>query len=108
MAIFGLKNKASKTSQVSDNLERFLRFRGRHYKDQRDFPKVRGTSELSPYLALGVISHRQCLQAVMSENGGHLADDHAVAHGLQLAGHDHQPFHRALHLNERIRRPEAC
>ena len=62
---------------ASDNLERFLRFRGRHYKDQRDFPKVRGTSELSPYLALGVISHRQCLQAVMSENGGHLADGDA-------------------------------
>ena len=62
---------------ASDNLERFLRFRGRHYKDQRDFPKVRGTSELSPYLALGMISHRQCLQAVMSENGGHLADGDA-------------------------------
>ncbi len=62
---------------ASDNLERFLRFRGRHYKDQRDFPKVRGTSELSPYLALGMISYRQCLQAVMSENGGSLADGDA-------------------------------
>ncbi|MFP3441376.1 deoxyribodipyrimidine photo-lyase, partial [Pantoea sp. SIMBA_133] len=59
---------------ASDNLERFLRFRGRHYNQQRDFPSVRGTSELSPYLALGMISYRQCLQAVMSENGGHLAD----------------------------------
>ncbi|MCO7247758.1 deoxyribodipyrimidine photo-lyase [Halomonas sp. Mc5H-6] len=59
---------------ASDRLERFLRFRGRHYSDQRDFPKVRGTSELSPYLALGMISYRQCMQAVMSENGGHLAD----------------------------------
>ncbi|BBI58952.1 hypothetical protein HSBAA_02580 [Vreelandella sulfidaeris] len=55
---------------AADNLARFLRFRGRHYKDQRDLPKVRGTSELSPYLALGMISHRQCLQAVMAENGG--------------------------------------
>lgn len=62
---------------ASDNLERFLRFRGRHYKQQRDFPNVRGTSELSPYLALGMISYRQCLQAVMSENGGHLADGDA-------------------------------
>ncbi|MCC5901276.1 MAG: deoxyribodipyrimidine photo-lyase [Halomonas sp.] len=62
---------------ASDNLERFLRFRGRHYKAQRDLPKVRGTSELSPYLALGMISYRQCLQAVMSENGGHLADGDA-------------------------------
>ncbi|GEN27912.1 deoxyribodipyrimidine photo-lyase [Halovibrio variabilis] len=59
---------------ASDNLARFLRFRGRHYNAQRDLPNVRGTSELSPYLALGMISHRQCLQAVMSENGGHLAD----------------------------------
>ncbi len=59
---------------ASDRLERFLRFRGRHYNDQRDVPKVRGTSELSPYLALGVMSYRQCMQAVMSENGGHLAD----------------------------------
>lgn len=62
---------------ASDNLERFLRFRGRHYNDQRDIPNVRGTSELSPYLALGMISYRQCLQAVMSENGGHLADGNA-------------------------------
>ncbi|SES00016.1 deoxyribodipyrimidine photo-lyase type I [Vreelandella subterranea] len=59
---------------ASNRLERFLRFRGRHYSDQRDFPKVRGTSELSPYLALGMISYRQCMQAAMSENGGHLAD----------------------------------
>lgn len=59
---------------AADRLERFLRYRGRHYRQQRDFPAIRGTSELSPYLALGMISHRQCLQAVMSENDGHLAD----------------------------------
>ncbi|KPQ25068.1 MAG: deoxyribodipyrimidine photo-lyase [Halomonas sp. HL-48] len=59
---------------AGDHLERFLRFRGRHYHDQRDVPKVRGTSELSPYLALGMLSPRQCFQAVMSENDGHLAD----------------------------------
>ncbi|SDN36638.1 deoxyribodipyrimidine photo-lyase [Vreelandella arcis] len=59
---------------AGDRLERFLRFRGRHYNAQRDFPKVRGTSELSPYLALGMISPRQCFQAVMGENDGHLAD----------------------------------
>ncbi|MDR5899030.1 deoxyribodipyrimidine photo-lyase [Halomonas vilamensis] len=62
---------------AADHLERFLRFRGRYYHDQRDFPAVRGTSGLSPYLALGMISYRQCLQAVMSENGGHLADGDA-------------------------------
>ena len=62
---------------AADRLERFLRYRGRHYRDQRDFPAVRGTSELSPYLALGMISHRQCLQAVMSENVGQLGDGDA-------------------------------
>ncbi|HET8790953.1 MAG TPA: FAD-binding domain-containing protein, partial [Modicisalibacter sp.] len=59
---------------AADRLERFLRYRGRHYRQQRDFPAIRGTSELSPYLALGMISHRQCLQAAMSDNDGHLAD----------------------------------
>ncbi|MBB3141599.1 deoxyribodipyrimidine photo-lyase [Halomonas organivorans] len=62
---------------AADRLERFLRFRGRHYDDQRDFPAIRGTSELSPYLALGMISHRQCLQAVLAENDGALADGDA-------------------------------
>ncbi|MFB9869410.1 deoxyribodipyrimidine photo-lyase [Vreelandella sulfidaeris] len=59
---------------AADNLARFLRFRARHYHAQRDLPNVRGTSELSAYLALGMISHRQCLQAAMAENGGHLGD----------------------------------
>ena len=62
---------------AADRLERFLRFRGRYYAKQRDFPAIRGTSELSPYLALGMISHRQCLQAVLAENDGSLAEGDA-------------------------------
>ncbi|GHE22632.1 deoxyribodipyrimidine photo-lyase [Halomonas urumqiensis] len=62
---------------AADRLERFLRFRGHHYKRQRDIPAIRGTSELSPYLALGMISHRQCLQAVLTENDGQLAEGDA-------------------------------
>lgn len=62
---------------AADRLERFLRFRGRHYARQRDFPAIRGTSELSPYLTLGMISHRQCLQAVLAENDGRLAEGDA-------------------------------
>lgn len=42
------------------------------YATQRDFPAVEGTSTLSPYLALGALSIRQCLQAVMSHNQGQL------------------------------------
>ncbi|MCT8470062.1 deoxyribodipyrimidine photo-lyase [Chromohalobacter canadensis] len=63
--------------EAGNRLERFLRFRGHHYKRQRDFPALPGTSELSPYLALGMISHRQCLHAVMGNNEGHLADGDA-------------------------------
>ncbi|MGR4066688.1 deoxyribodipyrimidine photo-lyase [Halomonas sp. LR3S48] len=62
---------------AADRLERFLRFRARRYAQQRDFPAVAGTSELSPYLALGMISHRQCLQAALSENDGSLAEGDA-------------------------------
>ena len=36
------------------------------YTTKRDFPAIEGTSQLSPYLALGVITVRQCL-AVMQE-----------------------------------------
>ncbi|MCH4564469.1 deoxyribodipyrimidine photo-lyase [Halomonas sp. EGI 63088] len=62
---------------AADRLERFLCFRGRHYARQRDVPAIRGTSELSPYLALGMLSHRQCLQAVLAENAGRLAEGDA-------------------------------
>ncbi|MEC9484235.1 MAG: deoxyribodipyrimidine photo-lyase, partial [Halomonas sp.] len=62
---------------AADRLQRFLRHRVRQYHRQRDFPALAGTSELSPYLALGMLSHRQCLQAVMSLNGGQLADGDA-------------------------------
>jgi deoxyribodipyrimidine photo-lyase len=44
-------------------LEHFLSEQGGHYKTNRDFPAVEGTSRLSPYLANGVVSGRQCLQA---------------------------------------------
>jgi deoxyribodipyrimidine photo-lyase len=42
------------------------------YKDQRDLPAVDGTSGLSAYLSLGVLSARQCLHAAMAANGGRL------------------------------------
>jgi deoxyribodipyrimidine photo-lyase len=42
-------------------LNDFLKSRINHYNNQRDLPAVNGTSKLSPYLAAGVISPRQCL-----------------------------------------------
>ncbi|WP_093425053.1 MULTISPECIES: deoxyribodipyrimidine photo-lyase [unclassified Pseudomonas] len=41
-----------------------------HYKDERDFPAKPGTSQLSAYLACGVISPRQCLHAALAANQG--------------------------------------
>jgi deoxyribodipyrimidine photo-lyase len=44
------------------------------YKDQRDFPAINGTSTLSPYLAVGAISPRQCLAAAVECNAGRTHD----------------------------------
>jgi deoxyribodipyrimidine photo-lyase len=41
-----------------------------HYQDARDLPAQPGTSQLSAYLAAGVISPRQCLHAALRTNQG--------------------------------------
>lgn len=38
------------------------------YDKKRDFPAIAGTSQLSPYLAAGMISARQCVIAALEEN----------------------------------------
>lgn len=35
-----------------------------HYQEKRDYPALAATSSLSPYLSVGAVSVRQCLQAV--------------------------------------------
>jgi len=40
------------------------------YREQRDFPAIDGTSQLSPYLAAGVLSPRQCLHTALRGNRG--------------------------------------
>jgi deoxyribodipyrimidine photo-lyase len=40
------------------------------YQQRRDIPAEPGTSQLSPYLAAGVISPRQCLHAALGANRG--------------------------------------
>ena len=42
----------------------------RYYKDERDYPSKPGTSQLSAYLAAGVLSPRQCLHAALQTNHG--------------------------------------
>ncbi|ERP96335.1 deoxyribodipyrimidine photo-lyase [Marinobacter sp. ES-1] len=46
-----------------NQLDTFLAERAKDYKNNRDFPALDGTSQLSPYLANGVLSGRQCLIA---------------------------------------------
>jgi deoxyribodipyrimidine photo-lyase len=41
-----------------------------YYQSERDFPAKPGTSQLSAYLATGVISPRQCLHAALQSNQG--------------------------------------
>lgn len=41
-----------------------------YYQDERDIPAKPGTSQLSTYLAAGVISPRQCLHAALRSNNG--------------------------------------
>lgn len=51
-------------------LERFADEQVAFYKDERDFPAKPGTSQLSAYLAAGILSPRQCLHAALSANRG--------------------------------------
>ncbi|HGN1706397.1 TPA: deoxyribodipyrimidine photo-lyase [Providencia rettgeri] len=38
------------------------------YQQDRDIPSIAGTSQLSPYLAIGVLSPRQCLNRLQAQN----------------------------------------
>ncbi len=40
------------------------------YDEARDVPSTEGTSQLSPYLAAGIVSPRQCLARAITANGG--------------------------------------
>lgn len=48
-------------------LQDFCQHNINNYKTQRDFPLLNSTSQLSPYLAVGAISARQCYQAAINQ-----------------------------------------
>ncbi|WP_417445736.1 cryptochrome/photolyase family protein [Kangiella sp.] len=52
-----------------DKLNEFLPKAG-YYKERRDIPSVKGTSMLSPYLAVGAISAKQCIEALLEWHEG--------------------------------------
>lgn len=50
-----------------DLLDDFIEDKMAHYKTDRDLPAVDGTSRLSPYLNIGILSIRQCMQAIFQD-----------------------------------------
>lgn len=56
--------------EIQDKLGAFVRERISQYDQMRDIPAQPGTSQLSPYLAAGAISVRQCLYAALQANQG--------------------------------------
>ncbi|OOE96453.1 deoxyribodipyrimidine photo-lyase [Salinivibrio sp. MA351] len=60
---------ASDEKGILDCLREYCRERAADYKKHRDFPAMDGTSQLSPYLAIGALSPRQCLARLQAENG---------------------------------------
>ena len=56
------------------HLETFIDDRVHGYQTTRDFPALDATSRLSVYLTSGVLSVRQCLDAAIVANKGHMAE----------------------------------
>lgn len=70
----GFENPPPRLVKTGENaahrqLEQFLDNRAGDYKHHRDLPSVDGTSLLSPYLANGVLSGKQCLIAARQSQG---------------------------------------
>lgn len=57
-------------------LDDFLANHLQHYKMERDFPDLQSTSQLSTYLNIGVLSIRQCIQALFREQHGYFEISH--------------------------------
>ena len=62
------------------HLDDFIEHQVSHYHNERDFPNLHGTSQLSPYLNIGILSIRQCIQALFRAQQGHFHPDNL---GLQ-------------------------
>ncbi len=59
--------------ESATRLRKFAEERITEYERNRDFPSINGTSTLSPYLSVGVISPRQCLEIAVAANNGRVS-----------------------------------
>ena len=64
---FSLKQWPIGEIAVVKQVKKFLKHSD--YKQERDFPAIDGTSSLSPYLAIGVITAQQCLAHALKQQG---------------------------------------
>ncbi len=55
------------TKGALQRLSQFCHDKVTHYAEERDYPALSSTSQLSAYLALGIISSRQCFQAAYQQ-----------------------------------------
>lgn len=60
-----LDNWPAGEAAAQDRLKQFCAEHLENYQTQRDFPALSGTSQLSPYLAQGVLSPSQCIAAIV-------------------------------------------
>lgn len=77
--------------EAHDRLNEFIAHDVNQYHNQRDFPHLDATSHLSVYLALGVITTRQCLQGLAA------SAEHNIEQLPEIAGEG-----QACWLNELV------
>ena len=58
--------------EANRRLEHFIAEYADDYAERRDLPALPGTSTLSPYLSVGAISPRSCLDAALAANDGRI------------------------------------
>jgi deoxyribodipyrimidine photo-lyase len=58
--------------EAHDRLNHFIENKVKRYDRHRDIPSIEGTSEISPYLAVGALTTTQCMQAALTLNNGRL------------------------------------
>ncbi len=67
------------SSDILNAMRQFCRDSIGRYDELRDIPSVKGTSQLSPYLALGALSPRQCAVRMYAE-----AQQHGLSSGAEV------------------------
>lgn len=61
--------------QALEKLNAFIDQKADQYQEKRDLPSVDGTSQLSPYLALGVLSAKYCVSKAYFELNTRIGDE---------------------------------